>query len=118
MKRTVPVHKSVHNRKQKAGSLLGTGLWPWWRGQDLNLRPLGYEASGNGLRRLGRSSLCHLTSARVWEVVVYGGPRLLRLSRSRHRLSRSRHVWVYRLVYRREVPRVGAGRSCRVARRQ
>ena len=45
--------------------------------------PLGYEASGSGLRRLGRSPLCHLTSASVWEVVVYGALHLSRLSRAR-----------------------------------
>jgi hypothetical protein len=32
----------------------------------MHLLSLGYEASGSGLRRLGRSPLCHLTSASVW----------------------------------------------------
>ena len=44
---------------------------------------LGYESSGSGLRRLGRSPLCHLTSASVWQVVVYGALHLSRLSRAR-----------------------------------
>ena len=49
----------------------------------MHLLSLGYEASGSGLRRLGRSPLCHLTSASVWEVVVYGALHLSRLSRAR-----------------------------------
>ena len=49
----------------------------------MHLLSLGYEASGSGLRHLVRSPLCHLTSASVWEVVAYGGPHLLHLSRSR-----------------------------------
>jgi hypothetical protein len=49
----------------------------------MHLLSLGYEASGSGLRRLGRSPSCHLTSARTWAAIVYGGPRLLRLSRAR-----------------------------------
>ena len=44
---------------------------------------LGYQSSGSGLRHLGRSPLCHLTSASVWEVVVYGALHLSRLSRAR-----------------------------------
>jgi hypothetical protein len=40
-----------------------------------------HQAAVSG--RLSRSSLCHLTSASVWEVVVYGAPHLSRLSRAR-----------------------------------
>ena len=59
-----------------AGSLDGPDSW-------LNWLSLGYEASGSGLRRLGLAPLYHLTSASVWEVVVYGALHLSRLSRAR-----------------------------------
>jgi len=44
-------------------------------GQDLNLRPLGYEESDMCLRRLGRSLACGPTSAAVRPVVACGGVR-------------------------------------------
>jgi hypothetical protein len=69
----------------------------------LVLPSLGYEASGSGLRRLSRSPLCHLTSASVWQVVVYGGPHLPRLSPFR-RVSFTE--WFTGC----EVPHAGAGK--------
>ena len=78
----------------------------------MHLLSLGYEASGSGLRRLGRSPLCHLTSASVWEVVVYGGPHLPRLSRSR-RISFT--DWFTGV---RGSPRAGAGKILPRPRRQ
>ena len=74
----------------------------------LVLPSLGYEASGSGLRRLGRSPLCHLTSASVWEVVVYGALHLSRLSRAR-RVSFT--DWFTGCGV---LPALVQGRSCRV----
>jgi hypothetical protein len=59
---------------------LGTGLSS---PSALVLPSLGYGASGSGLRRLGRSPLCNLTSPIVWEVVVYRGLHLPVLGRYR-----------------------------------
>ena len=70
----------------------------------LVLPSLGYEASGSGLRRLSRSPLRHLTSANVWEAVVYGRPVSPASQPPPPRL-------VYRLVDRGAgFPRAGAGK--------
>ena len=108
------------NRKQKAGSLFGNRPLALVAGQDLNLRPLGYEPYDVHPCRLVRSPVAAVTLAYGWRMFASRSVRL-RCVAALWRVSCTdscTHLVLGHSASGCGAPPLVQGRSCRVPRRQ